>query len=664
MALTSAERRSYMNQLFDNQDRLEQEKLSRTDRRTCTNLMFEALDKLDAGEQPDAAITLYERIMNGEFTSLPWEQYFEKLKEACEEEAKRRKAANPGEETNASSIGREAAIKYLEANDAPATDSMSRRHKMSLLSECTERLSYAKDWQDVRETLEYAFAPTEGISKAIKSLDVLADSFRRNGFGISNLVSAIMDAPWTVQEKFLKADGNADLVEYVKGMSQQAQFERLVFKDKVAAGDKLFKKIGFSEIAERLSFFTPSNLIVAKAKLSKAEDDYSALISKFQTISDKEFNDEAIRLEDEISAYEKEVASIEENQNIILSKIKEGLLQYSTVTQEEADEWVVNNVTLDDSLNYFFFIWNKEHDDKITLDIVKRELANIYRITNGKINSLKLFYDALDGDRSYANRDVIGWSNGNMGSLYHEAGHVFENANQEYRAIASRFIKDRATGKPEKLSKLTGDNGYKEDEIAYPDRFSNPYVGKVYEDEDHNVTGTEVLSMGLQVLGTAEDLYYGIRDMEHLKFCFGCFISEPEKRITYDNATEKISSNRKLKFWETAIDNAMPDSFISMLRGTGFDDFKIEETIETEFLNNKTLKLQKSVLKHGGKIIYKELGTDEYAFRKLARMAYLAICSIKGIIPEADLDIDGDYLSRLTYLPPKWFTPLTELPRL
>ena len=85
MALTRAERRSYMNQLFDNQDRLEQEKLSRTDRRTCTNLMFEALDKLDAGEQPDAAIALYERIMKGEFNSLPVEPFVKKVEEALEE---------------------------------------------------------------------------------------------------------------------------------------------------------------------------------------------------------------------------------------------------------------------------------------------------------------------------------------------------------------------------------------------------------------------------------------------------------------------------------------------------------------------------------------------------------------------------------------------------
>ena len=86
MALTRAERRSYMNQLFDNQDRLEQEKLSRTDRRTCTNLMFEALDKLDAGEQPDAAIALYERIMNGEFNSLPVDPFLRKVAEAREED--------------------------------------------------------------------------------------------------------------------------------------------------------------------------------------------------------------------------------------------------------------------------------------------------------------------------------------------------------------------------------------------------------------------------------------------------------------------------------------------------------------------------------------------------------------------------------------------------
>lgn len=126
MALTFKEKIFYQDQVESSLEILNKENLSIREKVATQDRLTEALEKLDAGlEEPKAPASLYERLVNGEFNSLPWEQYFEKLKEACEEEAERRKAAS-GEETDASSLGREVAIKYLEAHYEPASDSMSK----------------------------------------------------------------------------------------------------------------------------------------------------------------------------------------------------------------------------------------------------------------------------------------------------------------------------------------------------------------------------------------------------------------------------------------------------------------------------------------------------------------------------------------------------------
>ena len=80
--------------------------------------------------------------------------------------------------------------------------------------------------------------------------------------------------------------------------------------------------------------------------------------------------------------------------------------------------------------------------------------------------------------------------------------------------IASDWAFSRATGEPEKLSKLTGDKNYKDSEVAYPDKFIDPYVGKVYG----QVPITEVLTMGFQHFESAtslNQLYLSLR-------CQGC----------------------------------------------------------------------------------------------------------------------------------------------
>ena len=129
MALDFNEKRLYTKQATASIKALTGGNLPFNEKRTATKKLAEAVAKLSGkGQQePKAPASLYERLVNGEFNSLPWEQYFEKLKEACEEEAERRKAAGEnGLEARSSSIACMEARKYLESRYDPATDSMSK----------------------------------------------------------------------------------------------------------------------------------------------------------------------------------------------------------------------------------------------------------------------------------------------------------------------------------------------------------------------------------------------------------------------------------------------------------------------------------------------------------------------------------------------------------
>lgn len=76
----------------------------------------------------------------------------------------------------------------------------------------------------------------------------------------------------------------------------------------------------------------------------------------------------------------------------------------------------------------------------------------------------------------------------------HELGHNYEKTRLSTNMLSQSFMRGKATSnQPERLSELTGNDNYREDEVAYPDHFVSPYVGKVYENG-----GTEVFSMGVE----------------------------------------------------------------------------------------------------------------------------------------------------------------------
>ncbi|MBP0006215.1 MAG: hypothetical protein J7642_21275 [Cyanobacteria bacterium SBC] len=101
----------------------------------------------------------------------------------------------------------------------------------------------------------------------------------------------------------------------------------------------------------------------------------------------------------------------------------------------------------------------------------------------------------------------------NSGTLWHELGHHYEFSSSDAFALAKDWIQSRATGGLQPLSELTGNQTYGSNELAYPDKFYDPYVSKYYPG------ATEVLSMSLEAFNTPHrmaQLYTMDEDHFHL----------------------------------------------------------------------------------------------------------------------------------------------------
>lgn len=97
----------------------------------------------------------------------------------------------------------------------------------------------------------------------------------------------------------------------------------------------------------------------------------------------------------------------------------------------------------------------------------------------------------------------------------HETMHWLEHNNKKILEKSKAFLAYRTHGETaEKLSKITGDKRYKSYEIAKPDKFFNPYAGKIYDN------ATEVLSMGLEHL-TKDPINFYKSDPEYVNFIIG-----------------------------------------------------------------------------------------------------------------------------------------------
>lgn len=125
------------------------------------------------------------------------------------------------------------------------------------------------------------------------------------------------------------------------------------------------------------------------------------------------------------------------------------------------------------------------------------------------------------GGRAFSSGDNISVTvEDDLGVAIHEYMHFLERHNPRILMNSLAFAKMR-TGdeKTQSLRKLTGNTNYGRDERAKPDKFFDPYCGKVYSNNKtyDDADGSEIMSMGLQYLLT-QPKKFAEEDREYFDF--------------------------------------------------------------------------------------------------------------------------------------------------
>lgn len=179
----------------------------------------------------------------------------------------------------------------------------------------------------------------------------------------------------------------------------------------------------------------------------------------------------------------------------MMSGVYDALIEKSTITHAEAEFWASNQEITTSAAS-------RLRKTGYPPTEVKRDLAAYYQIMNGRIDNVRIVTTGSNRASAVINTATIDIDgNFNREVLYHELSHLLE-ADELVKEVNQSFIRNRATGEPEQLSVLTNNWRYGADEIALPDHFFSPYVGKLYSEG-----ATEVSAMGIQQFSSPEKMF-------------------------------------------------------------------------------------------------------------------------------------------------------------
>ena len=179
------------------------------------------------------------------------------------------------------------------------------------------------------------------------------------------------------------------------------------------------------------------------------------------------------------------------------------------------------------------------------------DMAEHYRLTHGRMPEFSI---VTKGDRRanacIESSEVRLDSNFTKSTLFHEMSHLLER-DIAVRLASYEHWNERTAGEEyQKLSKLTGNNFYKSDELAKPDKFFDVYMGKVYSGKL-----TEVLSMGIQEFASAERAGMLLKnDPQTFEYIVGVLSG-----VT-DDDREKVFADELLVALKQGGEIALPDS--------------------------------------------------------------------------------------------------------
>jgi hypothetical protein len=98
--------------------------------------------------------------------------------------------------------------------------------------------------------------------------------------------------------------------------------------------------------------------------------------------------------------------------------------------------------------------------------------------------------------------------------VVHEAAHWLEESDPKIHAKVQKFFESRTAGeKWQKLSELTGNSNYGNNEVAKPDKWPKPYMGKKANSDKNS----EILSMGMEMM-YKDPVGFAKKDPEYFAF--------------------------------------------------------------------------------------------------------------------------------------------------
>lgn len=247
----------------------------------------------------------------------------------------------------------------------------------------------------------------------------------------------------------------------------------------------------------------------------------------------------ADKFENKLNELKETRKQIHDIQQKCLDKIKDKLLEASPITEEQATEWANKNISCSASS---IIMLNRAG---YPIEKFKNDCAEFYRLIGGQLEDRKMNVDVAKNDRANATGYGINIdTETTKRTLFHELAHNVELNNSGYPQCSKNFVLSKAISTRLKPLKLLTGLDYNKDEKAYEDHFYKKYVGKSY-----TYNATEVVSMGVQCLGSPNNLYeIFTKDPEHFNYTLGiCLPKDKLERLSEQDLEEADNEKNNKK---------------------------------------------------------------------------------------------------------------------
>ena len=265
-----------------------------------------------------------------------------------------------------------------------------------------------------------------------------------------------------------------------------------------------------SEKLERLEseFITPlateARKVIDKIKTNGKSD---SLLSEFHVISEAIESAHKVHIDPVLMSLSSEISENSQTKLRVLQEQKrsigltlmsdayDSILEQSSVSTEDAEMWAKAQEVAPSAIS-------RMQKSGYTEAALRRDMATYYRLLNGRLDKVRIVTTGSQRASAIINTATIDIDNNfDSRTLFHEMSHLLE-IDESVKLTNQHFIQKRASGSPQSLRALTNNSAYKSDEIAVPDSFFSPYVGKIYQSG-----ATEVSAMGIQQFSSIENMY-------------------------------------------------------------------------------------------------------------------------------------------------------------